>query len=129
MELTLLGTLIDIKEEKIASNRYKLLKQIDEYRCGVRKNFQLGVEYPDNFRGRVMYTVRNISYGETATYGEIAEELDSTPAAVGKACNNNPLPVIIPSHRVIGDNSLGSYQYGDLKKKLLALEKSLKESQ
>lgn len=129
MELTLLGTLIEIDEERLGSGRYKIIRQLDEYRCGVRKNFQLGVEYPDNFRGEVMQKMRNIPYGETRTYGEIAEELDSAAVAVGRACSNNPVPVVVPCHRVIGKDSLGGYQYGELKKKLLALEQSLKSSQ
>ncbi|MFB6144789.1 MAG: methylated-DNA--[protein]-cysteine S-methyltransferase [Candidatus Nanohaloarchaea archaeon] len=129
MELTLLGTLIEIDEERLGSGRRKVLRQLDEYRCGVRKNFQLGVKYPDNFRGEVMQELRRIPYGETRTYGQIAEELDSAPVAVGRACSNNPVPVVVPCHRVVGKDSLGGYQYGQLKKKLLALEKSLKSSQ
>lgn len=126
MELTLLGTLIEIDEERLGSDINKTLKQLDEYRCGVRRNFQLGIDYPDNFKGEVMRSIRNIPYGETRTYGQIAEDLDSAPVAIGRACSNNPVPVVVPCHRVTGKHEIGSYQYGELKKKLLALEKSLK---
>ena len=129
MELTLLGTLVEIEDERLGSGRYKVIRQLDEYRCGVRKNFQLGIDYPNGFRGEVMRYARNIPYGETRTYGEIAEKLDSAPVAVGRACSNNPVPVVVPCHRVVGKNSLGGYQYDELKKKLLALEKSLKNIQ
>lgn len=126
MELTLLGTKIEVDEERLGSSRYRIVRQLDEYRCGVRKNFQLGVDYPEGFRGEVMQKVRNIPYGETRSYGDIAEEVDSAAVAVGRACGENPVPVIVPCHRVVGKDSLGGYKYGELKKKLLALEQSLK---
>ncbi|MFB6242266.1 MAG: methylated-DNA--[protein]-cysteine S-methyltransferase [Candidatus Nanosalina sp.] len=56
-----------------------------------------------------MTEMLGIPRGETKSYGEIAENLDSAAIAVGQACGRNPLPVIVPCHRVVGKNSLGGY--------------------
>jgi methylated-DNA-[protein]-cysteine S-methyltransferase len=51
-----------------------------------------------------------IPYGETRTYGEIATALDSAPVAVGQACGSNPVPIVVPCHRVVGsDGGLHGY--------------------
>jgi methylated-DNA-[protein]-cysteine S-methyltransferase len=69
---------------------------------------------------REMY---DIPYGETRSYGEIAENIGSAAVAVGQACGKNPIPLIIPCHRVVGKNSIGGYAYGEeVKQKLLELE-------
>lgn len=51
----------------------------------------------------------SIRYGETRTYGQLARALEATPQAVGQACAANPIPIIIPCHRVLGTNGLGGY--------------------
>jgi len=50
-----------------------------------------------------------IPFGETRTYGEIAAELDASAQAVGNACGANPIPILIPCHRVLGAASLGGF--------------------
>ena len=104
-------------------------KQMAEYFEGERKNFDL----PLNFEGCtdfmicVYHELVKIKYGETASYKEIAERINSPKAyrAVGLANNKNPLPIIIPCHRVIGSNgSLAGYAGGlELKEQLLEMEK------
>lgn len=70
-----------------------------------------------------MREIYHIPYGVTRTYRDIAQEFDNAHISAGKACGQNPLPVIIPCHRVTGKNSLGGYRYGiSVKKKLLDLE-------
>ena len=70
--------------------------------------------------------LRAIHYGETRTYGELAAAIDSPNAsrAVGMANHRNPIPIVIPCHRVIGANgTLTGYAGGlEVKRKLLALE-------
>ena len=72
-----------------------------------------------------------IPYGETRTYGEIAAELDSAPIAVGGACGRNPVPVVVPCHRVVGsDGGLRGYSAADgiaTKRRLLELEGAIAE--
>ena len=78
------------------------------------------------FQQRVWWEIRSISYGETRSYAWVAEQLGCAKAAraVGQALGKNPVPIIIPCHRVISsDSSLGGYK-GDieLKRQLLSLE-------
>ncbi len=61
------------------------------------------------FQKSVWKELRNIPLGETRTYGEIAKILNSSPRAVGNACRKNPIPIIVPCHRVISANGIGGY--------------------
>jgi len=78
------------------------------------------------FRLRVWDRMRAIPYGATRSYGEIAKELRSAPRAVGGACGANPIPIVIPCHRIIGAHgALGGYSGGEgpaVKRVLLDLE-------
>ena len=79
-----------------------------------------------DFQRRVWQSLFTICYGQTKTYGQIAEMVGCRSArAVGQAIGRNPIALIIPCHRVVGANgSLGGYAYGiDRKKHLLELEK------
>lgn len=78
------------------------------------------------FQRRVWEALATIPYGETRTYGTLARDLDSGPRAIGGACGRNPLPILIPCHRVLaGNGGLGGYS-GDegveTKRRLLRLE-------
>ncbi len=102
-------------------------KQLGEYFAGERKYFELDLE-PDAtpFQARVLEALQKIPYGETLSYREVAEQVGNPKAvrAVGNANGNNPIPVIIPCHRVIGSNgSLTGFGGGlDAKRYLLDLE-------
>lgn len=61
------------------------------------------------FQQRVWQKLTNIPPGKTLTYGELARALNSAPRAVGQACRKNPLPIIIPCHRVVAQQGLGGY--------------------
>lgn len=80
------------------------------------------------FQLSVLDQLQKIPYGETRTYGEIAKILKTSPRAVGNACRNNPIPVIIPCHRVVAANGIGGYSGAtqgrklDIKYRLLRLE-------
>lgn len=103
-------------------------KQIQEYFGGKRKSFSLPLT-PEGteFIKTVWEILKGIPYGETRSYKEIAEKTDSKLAyrAVGLANNRNPIPIIIPCHRVIGSNKkLVGYGGGlGLKEYLLNHEK------
>lgn len=80
-------------------------EQISEYFSGKRKVFELEYEFSGTeFQKSVWKELEKIPFGATKTYGEIAEETGNPKAgrAVGSACNKNPLPIIVPCHRVIG---------------------------
>lgn len=61
------------------------------------------------FQHSVWGLLREIPVGEVWTYGEIARRLGSSPRAVGNACRHNPLPVVVPCHRVVSAQGLGGY--------------------
>ena len=101
--------------------------QLNDYFDGLRKNFDLPLEpLGTKFQKRVWSMMEQIPYGKTTTYGEIAKALGSSARAVGMACGANPIPVIIPCHRVVAANDMGGYS-GDggvkTKKALLHLER------
>lgn len=103
--------------------------QLDEYFQGKRTTFSLPFKLTDTpFQLAVWKELQNIPYGQTTSYKEIAQKINKPKAyrAVGMANNKNPLPIIIPCHRVIGSNGkLIGYAGGlKLKNYLLELEKS-----
>jgi methylated-DNA-[protein]-cysteine S-methyltransferase len=61
------------------------------------------------FQQRIWATLREIPAGSTCRYGELARELHTGPRVVGNACRANPVPIIIPCHRVVGARGLGGY--------------------
>ncbi len=123
MKLNFLGNETSVDESLIKASEDEIMRQLEEFSEEERKGFDLEVGSPDNFTGEVMREMVKIPYGETKSYGEIAEALDSTAVAVGQACGRNPVPIIVPCHRVVGKDSLGGYSGGlDLKRKLLELE-------
>ena len=106
----------------------KASKQLNEYFNGKRKVFDLPlVLHGTDFQIKVLKALQTIPYGETLSYGQLAAAIGNPKAsrAVGMANNRNPIPVIIPCHRVIGSNGkLTGYAGGlELKQKLLDLEK------
>lgn len=103
--------------------------QLDEYFQGKRTTFSLPFNLTGTpFQLAVWKELQNIPYGQTTSYKEIAQKINKPKAyrAVGMANNKNPLPIIIPCHRVIGSNGkLIGYAGGlKLKNYLLELEKS-----
>lgn len=102
-------------------------RQLCEYFAGERREFSLPLNpRGTEFQKRVWRALETIPYGETRCYQQIAEAIGQPRAtrAVGMANNRNPLPILIPCHRVIGkDGSLTGYGGGlDIKKALLSLE-------
>jgi methylated-DNA-[protein]-cysteine S-methyltransferase len=63
------------------------------------------------YRQRVWQAVRDIACGQTRTYGELAALLHSAPRAVGQAVGDNPLPIIVPCHRVVARRGLGGFDH------------------
>lgn len=101
--------------------------QIKEYLAGSRTQFTIPLRMEGTeFRKRVWQELQNIPYGVTITYGELARRIGCPKAfrAVANACGANPLPIIIPCHRVIASGGkLGGYTGGlDIKTSLLSLE-------
>lgn len=104
-----------------------VIAQLAEYFAGGRRRFDLPLApRGTEFQRRVWRTLTEIPYGKTISYGELANRIGNKSAsrAVGLANGANPLPIIVPCHRVIGaDGSLTGFGGGlPIKRKLLALE-------
>lgn len=98
-------------------------KQLDAYFAGKRTSFDVPLAPKGTaFQTRVWHALTKIPYGETTSYGAIANAIGSPKAvrAVGAANGRNPIPIIIPCHRVIGANgSLTGFGGGMARKELL----------
>lgn len=106
---------------------YKI--QVLEYLSGDRTHFDLPLSPKGtDFQRQVWQELLNIPYGQTCTYGQIAKQIGNPLAAraVGMANNVNPIPLIIPCHRVIGHSGkLVGYRYGlEIKEELLRIEQN-----
>lgn len=107
-------------------------RELDEYFEGARRAFDVAIDLrlAHGFRHDVLVHLRDIGYGTTASYGEVAEAIGRPRAAraVGSACAHNPVPIVLPCHRVVRSggslgNYLGSYLGGpEIKVALLELE-------
>lgn len=104
-------------------------RQLEAYFAGARRRFDLPVDLrlSAGFRRQVLDHLRTIGYGRTESYTGVAEATGRPRAvrAVGSACATNPIPVIIPCHRVLrSDGTLGGYIAGlGVKRTLIALER------
>jgi len=106
-------------------------RQLDEYFEGKRREFDLPLDWrlTHGFQNRAQHAIARIPYGETRNYGWIAERAGNPRAfrAAGTACGANPLPPIVPCHRVVpAGGGIGSYGGGpEMKRALLELEGAL----
>jgi methylated-DNA-[protein]-cysteine S-methyltransferase len=103
-----------------------LRTQLDEYFDGSRREFHLPMHARGTaFQQRVWRALCDIPYGQTRSYGEIAAAAGGSARSVGQANGCNPIPIIIPCHRVVAASDLGGYSCGEglaTKRFLLALE-------
>jgi methylated-DNA-[protein]-cysteine S-methyltransferase len=103
-------------------------RQLDEYFAGRRERFDLPLDWrlSHGFRREVLAYLPRIGYGHTASYATVAAGAGSPRAvrAVGTACATNPLPIVVPCHRVVrSDGTIGGYAGGpQAKRTLLSLE-------
>ncbi|MFP4655910.1 MAG: methylated-DNA--[protein]-cysteine S-methyltransferase [Methanohalobium sp.] len=113
-----------------------LCKDLLKYLSGKEVDFsdyELDLSHLTEFERQVLNETRNIPYGETITYSEVAYRIGKPGAsqAVGKALSKNPYPIVIPCHRVVSKKGLGGFGGGfnpqklEEKKKLIELEKQL----
>ena len=107
-------------------------RELEEYFEGKRDRFDVPVDWSltsAGFRSRALHAVARIPYGQTKTYAEIAKEAGNDRAfrAAGTACGRNPIPLIVPCHRVVqSGGGIGNYGGGpEMKRALLDLEGAL----
>lgn len=121
------STIADAQESEDHSILHAARKQLEEYFAGRREAFDLPLAPSGTpFQRSVWQSLARIAFGQTQSYGDIARHIGRPKAvrAVGAANGANPLPIVLPCHRVIGGNgSLTGYGGGlDRKRHLLALE-------
>lgn len=120
-------------EEKRCKNPFLrgTAQQIEEYLLGKRRRFSIAVS-PEAFGGATPFqisvwgAISGIPYGEARTYGEIAASIGrpQSSRAVGNALGRNPLPLIVPCHRVVSSSGIGGFSGGgrEVKQFLLGIE-------
>jgi methylated-DNA-[protein]-cysteine S-methyltransferase len=88
----------------------QVVKEFSNYFKGVNHRFSIPL-YSEGtpFQQRVWQALLKIPYGKTVTYGSLAKTLGTHARAIGGACRTNPIPIIIPCHRVVGSTNLGGY--------------------
>lgn len=105
------------------------VEQLKEYFChpGARFKIPLGVGGTP-LQQKVWQTIQKIPCGKTVTYGELAQKIATGPRVVGNACRCNPIPLVIPCHRVVAATGIGGYcgnkDYLLIKRWLLNFEQS-----
>jgi methylated-DNA-[protein]-cysteine S-methyltransferase len=128
---TVLQTLADRISPRILHAPARLdaaARELEEYFAGTRQTFDVALDWrlSAGFRASVLHRLPDIGYGHTASYATVAALAGNPKAvrAVGTACATNPLPVVIPCHRVVrSDGSMGGYLGGvEAKRTLLTLE-------
>ncbi|MDJ1372215.1 methylated-DNA--[protein]-cysteine S-methyltransferase [Gulosibacter molinativorax] len=127
---TTFGVRVDAEEDDVLA---RAKAELDEFFVGDRESFDVSVQtWGNEFSERVWAMLREIPYGQTTTYGALAERLGDRRLAqrVGQAVGRNPVCVFIPCHRVVGaDGSLTGYAGGlDRKRFLLELEEPAEAS-
>lgn len=112
------------------SRAHRLARELDAYWHDPAHEFDLlYVPSGTPFQLRVWHALMNIPAGQTTTYGTLARQLGTAARAVGQACGSNPLPILIPCHRVVAAHGLGGFMHSaegaplDVKTWLLAHER------
>lgn len=116
----------NIDGKNLPEHFFKAQTQLREFFSGERKEFDLPLK-PEGteFQLAVWNEMLKIPYGETVSYGEIGQRIQRPKAyqAIGAACGKNPIPFIIPCHRVVAANGIGGFSLGlQSKENLLNLE-------
>jgi len=103
---------LDNKKNQAANSKTAetVKRKIEQYLGSKSTNLKIDVKLRVTpFQEKVLKQLQKIPYGETRSYGEIAKILKTSPRAVGNACRSNPVPIVIPCHRVVAANGIGGY--------------------
>jgi len=113
-------------EEHIEKKTLDTTFELERYFEGevIEFSSDLDISHLSPFEQKVLVETKKIKYGRTITYSQLAKKIDCGGArAVGNALGRNPIPIIIPCHRIVAKNGIGGYSAGiDIKKRLLEFE-------
>ena len=94
----------------LSAQARRIKQQIEAYLRKPQHRFDIPLElHGTEFQRRVWRALQNIPPGQTLTYGQLADKLHSSARAVGNACRQNPVPLIVPCHRVVAKNGIGGF--------------------
>ncbi len=113
------------KENLKERRTQKITFELERYFKGEKIDFscKFDISHLSPFAQKVLEKTKKIGYGETITYSELARIIGTSPRAAGRALSINPLPVVIPCHRVVAKHGIGGYSAGvGIKIRLLELE-------
>jgi len=115
------GIRLEAGDAPVCPKQHPVAQWLDSYFSGNRDAvLPLMATARTSFQHRLRHALLEIPMGHTLTYGELAKVLNSGPRAVGQALGANPVPILIPCHRVVAAHGLGGFSCGlDWKKKLL----------
>lgn len=103
----------------------KIFSELQQYFKNPKHRFNVSFELTGtDFQKNVWKALQQIPVGQTLTYGELAKKLKTSPRAIGQACRTNPIPIIIPCHRIVAANHLGGYS-GEQEGKRMNIKKWL----
>lgn len=88
---------------------HEALEQLAAYFDGRLTRFDLPFDWGTGLQAQVRRALAAIPFGETRTYGDLARDIGAPAQAIGQACGANPLPILIPCHRVLGARGLGGF--------------------
>lgn len=104
----------------------KVATELQSYFRNATSKFSVPVKLNGTpLQQKIWRELKKIKIGSTVTYGQLAERLQTSPRVIGNACRANPIPVIIPCHRVVGVNGLGGYGGACTKNKNIPTNKQL----
>lgn len=116
---------------ELAPSNHPIIKELNAYFQNPQHIFNIPFQIKGTpFQQRVWQALQEIPSGQVVTYSDLAKKLNTGPRAIGNACRTNPLPIVIPCHRVVAKNHLGGYTgnitgpFLEIKKWLLAHEKT-----
>lgn len=98
-----------VVEAEASSLVTEALAQLAAYFDGKLTQFDLPLAFGGGIHEKVRRAMAAIPFGETLTYGDIAKAVEAPARAIGQACGANPIPIIIPCHRVLGAKTLGGF--------------------
>lgn len=105
----------------------QLGEQLSRYFAESHSRFKVSTQNQGTaYQRRVWQALQQIPAGQIRTYGQLAEQLHSSPRAVGNACRQNPVPLLVPCHRVVAANGLGGFG-GETQGKRVAMKRWLLE--
>ncbi|EWH12260.1 methylated-DNA/protein-cysteine methyltransferase [Catenovulum agarivorans DS-2] len=87
-----------------------IVEQINAYFAKEIETFELPIDVKGTqFQEKVWRALGDIPFGKCLTYGELATHIETSARAIGGACRNNPIPIVIPCHRIVAANGIGGY--------------------